>query len=89
MDSLLFSYQGLWLWLSGGISMDATIPVGTDWHEHFQEWLKPFLAVFRRSEQRCWAPLYLQGLLGPGARKSVEPMAERVCPGQRSTAIKN
>ena len=62
--------------------MDTAIPVGTDWHADLQEWLQPFLAVFRRLEQRCWAPLYLQGLLGPGARKSVEPMAERVCPGQ-------
>jgi len=62
--------------------MDTVIPVGTDWNEDFQEWLEPFLAVFKRSEQRCWAPLYLQGLIGPGARKSVEPMAERVCPGQ-------
>jgi hypothetical protein len=62
--------------------MDIVIPVGTGWHEDFQEWLQPFLAVFMRSEQRCWATLYLQDLLGPGARKSVEPMAERVCPGQ-------
>jgi len=62
--------------------MDTVIPVETDWHADLQEWLQPFLAVFRRSEQRCWAPLYLQALLGPGARKSVEPMAERVCPGQ-------
>lgn len=62
--------------------MNSVIPAGTDWHADFQEWLQPFLAVFKRSEQRCWAPLYLQGLLGPGARKSVEPMAERVCPGQ-------
>ena len=62
--------------------MDTMIPVGTDWHEDFQEWLRPFLAVLKRSEQRCWAPLYLQGLLGPGARTSVEPMAHRVCPGQ-------
>ena len=62
--------------------MNTTIFAGVDWHEDFQEWLQPFLAVFKRSEQRCWAPLYLQGLLGPGARKSVEPMAERVCPGQ-------
>ena len=58
------------------------IPAGTDWHSDFQEWLRPFLAVFKRSEQRCWAPVYLEGLTGPGARKSVEPMAERVCPGQ-------
>ena len=62
--------------------MNSVIPAGTDWHADFREWLRPFLAVFKRSEQRCWAPLYLEGLLGPGARKSVEPMAERVCPGQ-------
>jgi SRSO17 transposase len=62
--------------------MNSVIPAGTDWHSDFQEWLRPFLAVFKRSEQRCWAPVYLEGLLGPGARKSVEPMAERVCPGQ-------
>jgi SRSO17 transposase len=53
-----------------------------DWHEDLRAWLEPFLAALGRCEQRYWAPLYLQGLLGPGARKSVEPMAERVCPGQ-------
>lgn len=53
-----------------------------DWQEDLRVWLEPFLAALGRSEQRHWAPLYLQGLLGPGARKSVEPMAERVCPGQ-------
>jgi len=62
--------------------MNTMISAEVDWHDDFQEWLQPFLAVFKRSEQRCWAPLYLQGLLGPGARKSVEPMAESVCPGQ-------
>lgn len=62
--------------------MDIIIPVGTDWREDLAQWLAPFLAVFKRSEQRFWAPFYLHGLLGPGARKSVEPMAERVCPGQ-------
>jgi len=62
--------------------MDTMISGGTDWHADLQEWLQPFLADFKRSEQRCWAPLYLQGLLSPGARKSVEPVAERVRPGQ-------
>ena len=41
-------------------------------------WLAPFLAVMGRKTRRTWAPLYLQGLLGPGARKSVQPMAERL-----------
>ncbi len=62
--------------------MNSVIRDGADWHADLQESLQPFLAVFKRTDQRCWAPLYLQGLLGPGARKSVEPMAERVCPGQ-------
>lgn len=41
-------------------------------------WLAPFLAVMGRKTRRFWAPLYLQGLLGPGERKSVQPMAARL-----------
>lgn len=51
------------------------------WERDFQAWLTPFLNAFDREAQRRWAPVYLKGLLGPGERKSVEPMAERVCPG--------
>src|SRR5215213_10558459 len=41
------------------------------------EWLKPFLEVVarRRKTRRSWAPLYVRGLLGPGERKSLQPMA--------------
>lgn len=46
--------------------------------EDLDGWLAPFLAVMGRKTRRAWAPLYLQGLLGPGARKSVQPMAERL-----------
>ena len=53
-----------------------------DWQAEFEAWLAPFLARLRRAEQRRWAPVSLQGLLGPGERKSVEPMAARVAPGQ-------
>ena len=53
----------------------------TDWRAAFMSWLAPFLARLGRVEQRHWAPVYLQGLLGPGERKSVEPMAARVAPG--------
>lgn len=41
----------------------------SDWQEDLRVWLEPFLAALGRSEQRHWAPLYVQGLLGPGARK--------------------
>ncbi len=52
-----------------------------DWQAQFDAWLAPFLARLSRKQQRRWAPLYLQGLIGPGERKSIEPMAQRVAPG--------
>src|SRR5215204_4815689 len=39
------------------------------------EWLKPFLEVVGRKTRRSWALLYVRGLLGPGERKSLQPMA--------------
>ena len=41
-------------------------------------WLAPFLEVLRHKKRRNWAPLYLRGLLGPGERKSLQPMAARL-----------
>ncbi|MFD0936049.1 IS701 family transposase [Methylobacterium trifolii] len=41
-------------------------------------WLAPFAAVMGRKTRRTWAPLYLRGLLGPGDRKSLQPMAARL-----------
>jgi SRSO17 transposase len=38
-------------------------------------WLEPFLAALGHKKRRTWAPLYLRGLLGPGERKSLQPMA--------------
>ena len=58
----------------------AAIP-GPDWQTGFETWLAPFPDRLRREEQRRRAPVYLQGLLGPGGRKGVEPMAARVAPG--------
>jgi SRSO17 transposase len=58
----------------------AMIP-GPDWQTEFETWLAPFLDRLGRKEQRRWAPVYLQGLIGPGERKSVEPLAARVAPG--------
>jgi SRSO17 transposase len=51
------------------------------WEDGLGRWLEPFLARLRRKAQRYWAPFYLKGLLLPGERKSVEPMAARVAPG--------
>jgi len=41
-------------------------------------WLAPFLAVMGRKTRRAWAPFYVRGLLGPGERKSLQPMAARL-----------
>jgi SRSO17 transposase len=41
-------------------------------------WLEPFLDVMGRKTRRAWAPFYLRGLLGPGERKSLQPMAARL-----------
>src|SRR5918993_1713372 len=43
-----------------------------------EAWLAPFLAAMGRKTRRTWAPLYLRGLLGPGERKSLQPMAARL-----------
>lgn len=51
------------------------------WEAELERWLEPFLGRLRRREQRRWAAVYLTGLLLPGERKSVEPMAARVAPG--------
>src|SRR5919205_159912 len=51
------------------------------WEGALEHWLGPFLRRLRRKEQRRWAPFYLRGLLLPGERKGVEPMAARVAPG--------
>ena len=42
------------------------------------DFLEPLVAELGRSERRTGATLYVGGLLLPGERKSIEPMAERL-----------
>src|SRR3954447_13084243 len=46
-----------------------------DWRAELDARLAPFLAVLGHRKRRSWAPAYLRGLLGPGERKSLQPMA--------------
>ena len=48
------------------------------WWREFECWLQPFLAVLGHTARRRWAPVYLRGLIGPGERKSIQPLAARV-----------
>ncbi len=41
-------------------------------------WLAPFLDALGHKKRRTRAPLYLRGLMGPGERKSLQPMAARL-----------
>src|SRR5215212_4381330 len=56
------------------------IEAAADWEPAFGEWLKPFLEALGHKVRQRWAPVYVRGLLGPGERKSVQPMAARVAP---------
>jgi SRSO17 transposase len=49
-----------------------------DWESALQTWLEPFLARLGHPARRRMCPLYVAGLIGPGERKSVQPMAQRL-----------
>jgi SRSO17 transposase len=53
----------------------------SDWGSGLQAWLAPFLERLGHKARRRMCPLYVAGLIGPGDRKSVQPMAERLAPG--------
>ena len=52
--------------------------MGDDARGGLNGWLAPFLDELGHKKRRSWAPLYLRGLLGPGERKSLQPMAARL-----------
>ena len=56
------------------------IEAAADWEPAFVEWLRPFLEALGHRVRQRWAPVYVRGLLGPGERKSVQPMAARIAP---------
>ena len=48
------------------------------WRADLERWLKPFLGRLSHPARRAMCPLYVAGLIGPGERKSVQPMAQRL-----------
>src|SRR3979409_1121024 len=62
----------------GGLTMVGTT---SDWEGELGRWLKPFLDRLGHKTRRRMCPLYVAGLIGPGDRKSVQPRAERLAPG--------
>jgi SRSO17 transposase len=58
--------------------MDGRI---SGWKGDLERFLGPFLARLGHKARRRMCPLYVSGLIGPGDRKSIQPMAERLASG--------
>src|SRR3981081_4225391 len=67
----------------GGQLLEGPTMVGrtSDWRDELGGWLKPFLDRLGHKARRQMCPLYVSGLIGPGDRKSIQPMAERFARG--------
>ena len=48
-----------------------------DWDKELERWLEPFVEALGHRTRRRMCPAYVAGLIGPGDRKSVQPMAAR------------
>ena len=51
--------------------------MAADWRSELEAWLVPFAVALRNKTRRRMCPAYIAGLIGPGDRKSVQPMAAR------------
>ena len=47
------------------------------WRGDLNAWLEPFVAGLGDRRRRRMCPLYVAGLIGPGDRKSIQPVAAR------------
>lgn len=56
----------------------ARANAGGGWRTDLERWLAPFLERLGHKARQRMCPLYVAGLIGPGDRKSVQPMAERL-----------
>src|SRR6478672_12227307 len=68
-------------WVVGLLEGPTMVSRTSDWRGELGRWLKPFLDRLGHKARRQMCPLYVSGLIGPGDRKSVQPMAERVALG--------
>src|SRR3974377_168752 len=54
----------------------------SDWQKELGRFFNPFLVRLGHKAGRQMCPLYVRGLIGPGDRKSIQPMAERLAVGE-------
>lgn len=48
-----------------------------NWQNDLERWLTPFSSALRHKVRARMCPAYVAGLIGPGDRKSIQPMAAR------------
>src|SRR5664279_6499036 len=53
------------------------VKAGSGWGIELENWLQPFVERLGHKARRRMCPAYVAGLIGPGDRKSVQPMAAR------------
>jgi SRSO17 transposase len=54
----------------------------------FEAYCGPLMTALSHADRHQPAQWYMKGLMLPGERKSVEPMAARVCPGNVRSATR-
>lgn len=47
------------------------------WRRDLERWLEPFMSALSHPARRRICPVYVAGLIGPGERKSMQPLAMR------------
>src|SRR6186713_1492569 len=67
-------------WVVGFLEGPTMVGRTLDWKEELGRWLKPFVDRLGHKKRRTMCPLYVSGLIGPGDRKSIEPMSARLAP---------
>src|SRR5438045_9080130 len=65
-------------WVVGFMEGPTMVDRKAGWEGELGRWLKPFLQRLGHKARQRMCPLYVAGLIGPGDRKSVAPMAEQI-----------
>jgi SRSO17 transposase len=67
----------------GGRLLEGPTMAGrtSDWKGELERFLGPFLVQLSHKARRQMCPVYVSGLIGPGDRKSIQPIAQRLLTG--------
>lgn len=61
--------------------------MGEDWQVEPERWLELYLDSLANKARRGMCPAYIAGLIGPGDRESIHPMAAGLTPFRMTGSI--